>query len=56
MQVRKTWLTRLFRLNPTTDHRPPAADPQTVGLLSSIRIAVWVIAGLLLLILINLRL
>ncbi|TIM99995.1 MAG: hypothetical protein E5Y38_14895 [Mesorhizobium sp.] len=37
-------------------HRPPAADPQAVGLLSSIRIAAWVIAGLLLLILINLRL
>ncbi|MER9606930.1 hypothetical protein [Mesorhizobium sp. M0243] len=38
------------------DHRPSAADPQTVGLLSSIRIAAWVIAGLLLLLLINLRL
>ncbi|RWL82403.1 MAG: hypothetical protein EOR67_27815 [Mesorhizobium sp.] len=45
---------RIVQVQP--DHRPPAADPQTVGLLSSIRIAAWVIAGLLLLILINLRL
>ncbi|RVA56331.1 hypothetical protein EN933_06415 [Mesorhizobium sp. M7A.F.Ca.US.001.01.1.1] len=37
------------------DHRPSTADVQTVGLLSSIRIATWVIACLLLLILVNLR-
>lgn len=38
------------------DPRPRGTDTQMVGLLFSIRIAAWVIAGLLLLILINLRL